>query len=363
MAAKRIFVVYGTRPEIIKLAPVIYQLECRNNTEAITCSTAQHRHLSDQMLKTFGIKADIDLNLMQPGQSLDQLTSKILREVSALIDAKKPHLVIVQGDTTTAYAAALAAFCKHIPIAHVEAGLRTYDIAQPFPEEFNRKSISAIAHWHFAPTQSAYNNLVRDGVAEDRIWITGNTSIDALHHILNTSGAPAVSIPQPFILITVHRRENLASGLNEIIRAVWSLARTYPDYHFLWPLHPNPKIRLAVKDQLSAITNIYLTPPLDYPSFVAAMNTCRFILTDSGGVQEEAPSLGKPVLVLRNTTERSEGLLEGTSKLVGVTKDRIVKNATELIQNERAYQSMAQASNPYGDGTAALKIAEVLDDQ
>jgi len=360
MAVKRILVVYGTRPEIIKLAPVMHRLARMNHIEVLNCSTAQHRQLSDQMLSTFRIKADIDLNVMTPNQSLDQLTSKIITEISTLLDAKQPDLIIVQGDTTTAYAAALAAFYKRIPVAHVEAGLRTYDMDHPFPEEFNRQSIAKIATWHFAPSKGARDNLLKEGIAKDRIWVTGNTSIDALLQASAKKKLPDPPLSDPYILLTAHRRENIGPGMERIAQAIHGICFQHPKIKILAPLHPNPKVRKQFQTRIAPLPNVHLVEPMGYLDFVSAMKHSFFLLSDSGGVQEEAPALGKPVLVLREHTERVEAIEAGTAKLVGTCPKTIISEAGRLITDEEHFKMMANAHNPYGDGRAAKRIVDVL---
>lgn len=359
MIVKPILVVYGTRPEVIKLAPVIHELKRQTNTTIMTCSTGQHRELTQQMLTSFGISSDINLDVMAEGQSLEQLTVRLLTKISALIEDIQPHMVIVQGDTTTAYAAALAAFYKHVPVAHVEAGLRTYDMGHPFPEEFNRQSISKIAHWHFAPSAGAKANLEKEGVPSDRIWVTGNTSIDALLHVLKKNVAES-PLSHPYILLTTHRRENQGEGLMRIAQAVHSISFQNPHIHFLVPLHPNPKVRGTLKLSLAPLPNVHLVDALSYVDFITALKHCLFVLSDSGGVQEEAPSLGKPVLVLRETTEREEAIDAGTAKLVGTCPKTILTEANRLLADADHYASMSNAHNPYGTGRAARHIAKAI---
>ncbi|MGD8325650.1 MAG: UDP-N-acetylglucosamine 2-epimerase (non-hydrolyzing) [Sphingomonadales bacterium] len=357
---KRVLVVFGTRPEVIKLAPLVYQLKNRSDIHVTTCATAQHRELLDQILGDFSFSPDIDLDLMTPGQSLEQLTANILTRVSTILEMVKVDAVIVQGDTTTAYAVSLAAFYKQIPIAHVEAGLRTYDIQNPFPEELYRQTISKMAHWHFAPSAMAKQNLLNEGIESKQIWVTGNTSIDALLHALS-SKIPEPQMPtKPYILVTAHRRENIGQGMKGLVTAIHELATSRPEFDFLISLHPNPKAHAPFKEKLSALDNVILSPALGYKHFVQAMKHCTFILSDSGGVQEEAPALGKPVLVLRDKTERSEALAAGTIYLVGTQPEKIVRAVNHLLSSPDCYQKMVKATNPYGNGKAAQKMADAL---
>lgn len=357
---KRVLVVFGTRPEVIKLSSLVYQLKNRPEFHVTTCATAQHRELLDQVLDDFSFTPDIDLDLMTPGQSLEQLTSNLLIRVSTILEMIKVDAVIVQGDTTTAYAASLAAFYKQIPIAHVEAGLRTYDMQNPFPEEFYRQNISKMAHWHFAPSAMAKQNLLKEGVKEEQVWVTGNTSIDALFHALSEKIPDPQPTKRPYILVTAHRRENFGQTMDDLATAIHELATSRPDFDFLLSLHPNPKAHEPFQQKLSGLDNVTLSPALGYKEFVQAMKHCHSILSDSGGIQEEAPALGKPVLVLRDKTERTEALAAGTIYLVGTQPDRIVRAVTHLLSSPDCYQKMVKATNPYGNGKAAHQIADAL---
>jgi UDP-N-acetylglucosamine 2-epimerase (non-hydrolysing) len=360
--------VFGTRPEAVKMAPIIKEM--RNYSGRIVshvCVTAQHRELLDQVLTLFDIKPDYDLDLMRPKQSLEQLTANILLELTSVIKEVKPDWVLVQGDTTTVMAAAIAAFYAGVKVGHVEAGLRTYNKAHPFPEEINRRIASVIADLHFAPTASARENLLRENVAEDRIVVTGNPVIDALWQVATIPYDPAFgplsTIPwdKKIILVTAHRRENFGESIENICKALQILSIDYcNDIHIVYPVHPNPNVQDPVHKFLSNIPNITLLPPLSYQPLVYLMKRSYLILTDSGGLQEEAPGLGKPVLVLRETTERPEAVAAGVVKLVGTNKDNIVENSKLLLDNSLIYSRMAQATNPYGDGKAATRIVEAL---
>ncbi|MEP6726821.1 MAG: UDP-N-acetylglucosamine 2-epimerase (non-hydrolyzing) [Bacteroidota bacterium] len=368
---KKILFVLGTRPEAIKLAPVILELRKNSKFEVITCVTAQHRQMLDQILTFFQVRPDIDLDIMQPNQSLASLSAKAIEGVDKVIAKVKPDTCVVQGDTSTVFAAALAAYYNKVPLAHVEAGLRTYNKYSPFPEEINRVLTGHIADWHFAPTASAKENLTRENIPAEKIFVTGNTVIDALlyttNYILNNTGSieneqvkNLLGQNRGMVLITSHRRENFGDGINAICTAILRLAKAFPQYDFVYPVHLNPNIQEPVTRILSGASNIILLPPLDYVSFVALMNKSYIILTDSGGVQEEAPSLGKPILVMRDTTERPEAISAGAAKLVGTNEDDLYNNAWKLLTDKEAYKSMSGRINPYGDGLAAQRIAEIF---
>jgi len=352
--------VFGTRPEAVKLAPVIRELRSRpDEFETVVVVTAQHRSMLDQVLKVFEIEPAHDLNLMQHGQTLAQVTSRALEGVQALIEQCQPEVVLVQGDTTTVFAGALAAFYCQVAVGHVEAGLRTSNKYNPFPEEMNRRLTTALTDLHFAPTPQARDNLFREGVPAERVYLTGNTVIDALL----TAKDRIKPVAQPtgrMLLVTAHRRENLGEPMREICLGVSDLVHQFSDVHVVFAMHLNPKVREAVRDVLGGHERVDLIEPPDYDEFVALMARAHLILTDSGGVQEEAPALGKPVLVLRTTTERPEGVAAGTAKLVGPDRAAIVQSAAELLGDPAAYESMSQAANPYGDGRASHRIAEVL---
>ena len=358
--------VFGTRPEAIKMAPVIRKLQGRSHAfETQVCVTAQHREMLDQVLEVFSIRPDFDLNLMAPRQTLAGFASRALTAMDLLFRRQKPDLVLVQGDTTTTFIAALAGFYNRATVAHIEAGLRTYDKGAPFPEEMNRVLATRLGDLHFAPTERARENLLREGVEPGRVFVTGNPVIDALLEITERLREgelqPAVrerfpSLPEPFVLVTVHRRENHGRCLRDILLAVRDVHERFPDYNFILPVHMNPEVQTPTREILGNLARIHLLPPVDYVSFIWLMRHCRLILSDSGGVQEEAPGLGKPVLVLRRVTERPEAVEAGTVRLVGPDRLRIVEETTRLLSNVDDYQRMARAVNPYGDGKAAERI-------
>lgn len=372
---KRIAVFLGTRPEGIKLAPVIAGLRADPSIETIVVSTGQHNEMLKQVVQIFGIRVDQDLEVMRPDQTLASLTSRLITRIDEALDAARPAMALVQGDTTTVLAAALACYYRGVPVGHVEAGLRTGDLNSPFPEEANRLLASRLAALHFAPTALAQENLLAEGVRPDRIVVTGNTVIDALFmelarqadaevaHEIDRQLAPelgAVWSEAPFVLITGHRRENFGDGFVGICEGIRVLAERFPDVRFVYPVHLNPNVRGPVMDRLGSLANVHLLEPVDYPSFVRLMQKCRLVLTDSGGVQEEAPSLGKPVLVMRNTTERPEGVDAGTARLVGTDASTIVDAVTQLLSDDAAYAAMANAQNPYGDGHATERILGMI---
>ncbi|HVJ49213.1 MAG TPA: UDP-N-acetylglucosamine 2-epimerase (non-hydrolyzing) [Desulfitobacterium sp.] len=364
-------VVFGTRPEAIKMAPVVKAL----HKVSIPCQvavTAQHREMLDQVLALFKIRPDYDLNLMRAGQTLVDITTRALNGLAEVFAKAKPDLVLVHGDTTTTFVAALAAFYAHIPVGHVEAGLRTGDKYSPFPEEMNRKLTGAIADLHFAPTNTAKQNLLREGVAEAKIFVTGNTVIDAL---LNTARADYRFIDPELdsileqeqgnrmILVTTHRRENLGEPMRQIYRAIANVLDNNPDTYIVFPVHKNPSVRKVVSEVLGQHERVHLIEPMDYEPFVNLMAKAHIILTDSGGIQEEAPSLGKPVLVVRDTTERPEAVEAGTVSLVGTSYERVVESLNKLLTDEKVFQAMAHASNPYGDGKASERIVQIIQEQ
>ncbi len=359
---KKILCVIGTRPEAVKMAPVIKAFQQEDWAEVRVLATAQHRQILDQVVEFFGIQPDIDLNIMQPNQSLSSLTSRLLVELERVLESEKPDAVLVQGDTTTVMAMSLACFYRRIPVGHVEAGLRTWDISSPFPEEANRVIAGKLSTWHFAPTEGSRNNLLKDGIADDAIFVTGNTVIDALMITAQRANDIGVDIDRdkPLILVTSHRRENFGAPFESICRAIAKLADENTGMQFLYPVHPNPNIRDVAYATLGSKPNIVLCDPLDYEPFVAAMKRAKFIITDSGGVQEEAPALGKPVLVLRDETERPEAVEEGVVMLVGAECDRIVEAAQRLIDDPTFYKSMARGVSPYGDGKAAERIVNAM---
>ena len=367
----KVLTVFGTRPEAIKMAPLVLALENDARIEAKVCVTAQHREMLDQVLDLFQITPDYDLNIMKAGQDLYDITSKILLGLRDVLDEFKPDWVLVHGDTTTTFAASMAAFYKQIKVGHVEAGLRTGNLYSPWPEEANRTLTGVLTAKHFAPTQASADNLLREHVLKNAIFVTGNTVIDALLQVKNNV-LPKVDVQQqltekfadildkPYVLITGHRRESFGGGFERICQSISSLASKYPDYNFVYPVHLNPNVQEPVKRLLANKSNVKLIDPQDYLPFVFLMNQAYLILTDSGGVQEEAPSLGKPVLVMRDTTERPEAVAAGTVKLVGTDSEKIIAAVSELIDNKETYTQMSFAHNPYGDGKACERIIEGL---
>jgi UDP-N-acetylglucosamine 2-epimerase (non-hydrolysing) len=376
-ARKKVMLVFGTRPEAIKMAPLVHALKaCSDRFDVQVCVTAQHRQMLDQVLDIFDIRPDIDLNLMKPGQDLFDITSAVLLGMRTVLQEHKPDVVLVHGDTTTTLGAAMAAFYANVDVGHVEAGLRTHDIRSPFPEEFNRQVASKVTRFHFAPTETSAANLTTEGAHAGQVFVTGNTVIDALFWALDRLDRdPArrqeidaaldaqlgISFrDRPFVLITGHRRENFGAGFLEICAGLKELAQRYPDVDFVYPVHLNPNVRQPVGDLLSGLSNVRLIEPLEYEPFITLLRRCNLVLTDSGGIQEEAPSLGKPVLVMRDVTERPEAVTAGTVRLVGANRERIVAAVAELLDDSAAYDSMARAHNPYGDGQACRRIIEVL---
>lgn len=371
---KKISVVFGTRPEAIKLCPLIRYLRMQAEFLVDVCVTAQHREMLDQVLEVFEVVPDTDLNLMRSDQTLASFTSRAIETIDGYMKQAKPDLVMIQGDTTTVLSTALAAFYNRVPVGHVEAGLRTGSRYSPFPEEINRRLASHISEYHFAPTENSRRNLLNEGIADDRIFITGNTVIDALYFAVEKIGGKPPDIPGlpkkitegalpcTMVLITGHRRENFGEPFKQICQAISTLSDLFPDAEFVYPVHLNPNVRNPVFEILSGRDNVHLIEPLDYLSFVALMNRSTLVLTDSGGIQEEAPSLGKPVLVMRDTTERPEAVAAGTVKLTGADRDAIIESVTTLLTDECAYRSMAHAANPYGDGTACRRIVSAMKD-
>jgi UDP-N-acetylglucosamine 2-epimerase (non-hydrolysing) len=368
--ALRIMVIFGTRPEAIKLFPVIAALNEADGLEPIVLVTGQHREMLDQVLEIAGLVPDHDLALMQPGQSLDEISARLLTGIGSVLDAEKPDMVIVQGDTATAMCGALAAYYRKVPVAHVEAGLRSGNIYHPWPEEVNRKIIGSFADLHFAPTQTAANALKREAVPDDKVLVTGNTVVDALHWVTERLAQdPAranviAPVEQRFagkriIGVTTHRRENFGSGMDDIAHAIRDLAGR-DDVAIIFPVHLNPQVRAAMLPILGGLDNVALLEPLDYLNFTRLLQIADLMLTDSGGVQEEAPALGKPVLVMRDTTERPEGVAAGTAKLVGTDRATIVAEATRLLDDAAAYSAMAQAHNPFGDGKSSRRITDAI---
>jgi UDP-N-acetylglucosamine 2-epimerase (non-hydrolysing) len=356
--APRVLCVFGTRPEAIKMAPVVLAIRRATDLDLKVCVTAQHRQMLDQVLDLFGIVPDVDLDLMQPGQTLPDLTSRVLLQLTPALRELKPDLVLVHGDTTTTMVASLAAFYEQIPVGHVEAGLRTDNLYNPFPEEMNRRLTSQLTRLHFAPTDTAVTNLKRDGIPTDHIFKTGNTVIDAL--LMTADRVTVARSTQRVVLVTAHRRENWGEPMRDICWAVRDLVEAHPDVRVVFPAHLNPIVQEAARSILGGLDRVSIIPPLDYAPFVQAMKEATLILTDSGGVQEEGPSLGKPVLVMRTTTERPEAVEAGTVRLVGVKREDIVRHASELLTDRLAYERMANAINPYGDGHAAPRHVEAI---
>ncbi|QRX81015.1 non-hydrolyzing UDP-N-acetylglucosamine 2-epimerase [Glaciimonas sp. PAMC28666] len=362
MTPKKIICVVGTRPEAIKMAPIILALKKCKEFNVRVLATAQHRQMLDQVLKVFNIEPDIDFNIMRPNQALTTLTGRLLLELDEVLITEKPDVVLAQGDTTTVMSVALACFYHRIPFGHVEAGLRTWDMDNPFPEELNRVIAGKLSRWHFAPTESSRNNLVKEGVPPDQIWVTGNSVIDALKSVADTRPSIGVKLDDSkrLILVTAHRRENFGEPIREICRAVLALVERNEDVQVLYPVHPNPNVQSVAHELLGGHPRIVLCDPLDYLPFVGAMQRAYLILSDSGGVQEEAPALGKPVLVLRRETERPEAVEDGVVKLVGSDFECIVGEAQLLLDDESAYREMARGVSPYGDGLTADRIVRVL---
>lgn len=361
---KTVMLVFGTRPEAIKMCPLVNELKSRESIKTVVCVTGQHRQMLDMVLDTFNVVPDYDLSIMKAGQTLFDITTNILNNIGAVLDEVKPDVVLVHGDTSTTFVTALACFYKQIAIGHVEAGLRTYNIYSPYPEEFNRQAVSIISKYNFAPTELSKANLVKEGKDESSIYITGNTAIDAL----KTTVRDDYSHPElewakdsRLIMITAHRRENLGEPMHQMFRAIRRIMDENPDVKAIYPIHMNPVVRQAAEEELGGCDRIHIIEPLDVLDFHNFLSRCYMILTDSGGVQEEAPSLGKPVLVMRDTTERPEGIAAGTLKLVGTDEETIYSNFKELLENKEAYDKMSQASNPYGDGFACKRIADILE--
>lgn len=375
--------VFGTRPEAIKMAPLVKEFQKHPEFETIVCVTGQHREMLDQVLQIFDLKPNYDLDIMKKGQDLYDVTARVLVGMREVLKNCKPDVVLVHGDTTTSTAAALAAFYLQIPVAHVEAGLRTHNIYSPWPEEMNRQITGRIATYHFAPTSLSKDNLLQENVCADNILITGNTVIDALHWVIERIGKDCyleqhiikslldsgynterLSHGKKMVLITGHRRENFGDGFINICSAIRDLKDKYPEVDFVYPMHLNPQVRGAIHkvfgEDLNNLRNMFFIEPLEYLSFVYLMEKSSIVLTDSGGIQEEAPGLGKPVLVMRDTTERPEALVAGTVKLVGTNYDKIIKEVSLLIDDENAYEKMSKAVNPYGDGLASSRIVEYL---
>ena len=368
----KVLTVFGTRPEAIKMAPLVHALAQDGEIDARLCVTAQHREMLDQVLQLFAIVPDYDLNIMRPGQGLTEITSRILEGLKGVFTEFRPDVVLVHGDTTTTFAASLAAFYHRIPVGHVEAGLRTGDLYSPWPEEANRTLTGHLATWHFPPTETARQNLLRENLPAARMFVTGNTVIDALFWVRDrvlsdaqlrnglATRYPFLEADKKLILVTGHRRESFGDGFERICSALADIARRHPEAQIVYPVHLNPNVSEPVNRILSDIDNVVLIEPQEYLPFVWLMDRAWLILTDSGGIQEEAPSLGKPVLVMRDTTERPEAVDAGTVRLVGTDTQKIVREVTRLLTDEEAYQSMSRAHNPYGDGLACERIVQAL---
>ncbi|MBC5585733.1 UDP-N-acetylglucosamine 2-epimerase (non-hydrolyzing) [Eggerthella sp. NSJ-70] len=364
---KKVLLVFGTRPEAIKMCPLIKELKSRpDEFEVRVCVTGQHREMLDQVLGTFGVTPDYDLAIMKPGQTLFDVTCDVLLGMRAVLEEDEPDVVLVHGDTTTSFSAALACYYLQIPVGHVEAGLRTQNIYSPWPEEFNRQAVDIVANYYFAPTEASKRNLLNEGKSEGRIWVTGNTGIDALRTtICDGYSCPDLDWAEDsrLILITAHRRENLGEPMRRMFRAIRHVMEEHPDTKAIYPIHMNPLVRKAACEELGDFDRLRIIDPLEVLDFHNFMAASYLILTDSGGIQEEAPSLGKPVLVMRDTTERPEGEKAGTLKLVGTEEDVIYREFSRLLSDGAEYDAMSKASNPYGDGFASARIADVLKDQ
>ena len=359
----KVMTIFGTRPEAIKMSPLVKELESRKEIKSIVCVTAQHREMLDQVLNIFKIKPDYDLNIMKQGQSLSEITSRVLLGLEEVIKKEEPNIILVHGDTTTTFAGALAAFYNKVDIGHVEAGLRTYDKYSPFPEEANRIMVDRITDMYFAPTEVSKKNLLKENIEESKIYVTGNTAIDAMKYTISDNYENSIFDwvgDSKLILLTAHRRENLGEPMYNIFKAVKRLVNDNKDIKVIYPIHLNPLVRKIANEVFEDNDRIKLIEPLEVVDFHNFINKSYFILTDSGGIQEEAPSLGKPVLVLRDTTERPEGITAGTLKLVGTNEDDIYNEATILLNNKSEYDKMSKASNPYGDGNTSKYIADAI---
>lgn len=363
----KVITVFGTRPEAIKMAPLVKQLRATSQIRCVVAVSAQHREMLDGVLELFGIIPDYDLDIMREGQTLSQITWRVLEGLGEVFRREQPDLVLVHGDTTTTFAASLAAFYEQIPVGHVEAGLRTGNKYSPFPEELNRRLTGVIADWHFAPTEQARQNLLQENVDPNAIFVTGNTVIDALLDTVDRMGEVVeepelrkIDFDKKILLLTAHRRENLGEPMKDIFLALKQIVAEHPDVELVFPVHKNPRVRSIARDVLEGEPRVHLIEPLDYEHFVYLMHRSHIILTDSGGLQEEAPALGKPVLVLRNTTERPEAVEAGTVKLVGTDREQIYRQTKTLLTDRSHYQEMAEAVNPYGDGQATRRIVEAI---
>lgn len=361
---KKVMVIFGTRPEAIKMCPLIYELKKRKNIQTCVCVSGQHREMLEQVLNAFNICPDFNLNIMIPSQSLYDVTTNIMNKIKVILEDVKPDIVLVHGDTSTTFATALSCFYSEIPIGHVEAGLRTYNLKSPYPEEFNRQAVSLIADFNFAPTNTSRDNLIKEGKSGDKIYVTGNTAIDALkvtvkqgymHPELEWVGSDRL------ILLTAHRRENLGKPMANIFKAVKRIVNDYPDVKVIYPIHLNPIIRKLANNLFESEERIHIIEPLEVIDFHNILARSYLVLTDSGGIQEEAPSLGKPVLVMRDTTERPEGVKAGTLKLVGTSEENIYLECSKLLTNQQEYKKISKISNPYGDGYASKYIVDILE--
>ena len=361
---KTVMLVFGTRPEAIKMCPLVNELKTRKGLKTVVCVTGQHRQMLDQVLAAFGVEPDYDLSIMKDKQTLFDITTNILNRIRAVLEEVRPDVVLVHRDTSTTFVTALACFYLQIPVGHVEAGLRTYNIYSPYPEEFNRQAVSIISQYNFAPTARARDNLLHEGKRAETIFVTGNTAIDALQTTVREDYThPELTWAQGsrLIVITAHRRENLGEPMHQMFRAIRRIMDEHPDVKAIYPIHMNPVLRQAADEELRGCDRIHIIEPMEVLDFHNLLARSYLILTDSGGIQEEAPSLGKPVLVMRDTTERPEGIDAGTLRLVGTNEDVIYRNFKQLLEDSDAYQAMAHASNPYGDGRACRRIADILE--
>lgn len=361
---KKVMLVFGTRPEAIKMCPLVNELKTRKTLETVVCVTGQHRQMLDQVLETFRVTPDYDLSIMKDKLTLFDITINILNRICDVLEDARPDVVLVHGDTSTTFATALACFYLQIPVGHVEAGLRTYNLYSPYPEEFNRQAVSLVSQYNFAPTERAKSNLLQEGKDEKTIWVTGNTAIDALKTTVRegyTHPELEWAAGSRLIFITAHRRENLGEPMYHMFRAIRRVMDEHPDVKALYPIHMNPVVRQAADQELGGCERIHIVEPVEVFDCHNMMARSYMILTDSGGIQEEAPSLGKPVLVMRDTTERPEGIAAGTLKLVGTAEDTIYRHFKELLENSKAYNAMTHAANPYGDGFASKRIADILE--
>lgn len=360
---KKVMLVFGTRPEAIKMCPLVNELKIRKGIETIVCVTGQHRQMLDQVLRAFSVVPDYDFSIMKDKQTLFDITTNILNRIKGVLEAVKPDVVLVHGDTSTTFVTALACFYLQIPVGHVEAGLRTYNIYSPYPEEFNRQAVGIVSQYNFVPTNMSKDNLLREGKKEETIFVTGNTAIDALKTTVSDDYThPELSWAEGsrLIMITAHRRENLGEPMHHMFRAIRRIMDEYEDVKAIYPIHMNPVVRQTAGKELGGCERVHIIEPLDVLDFHNFLSRSFLILTDSGGIQEEAPSLGKPVLVMRDTTERPEGITAGTLKLVGTDEEVIYQNFKELLENKECYDAMSHASNPYGDGFACKRIADIL---